>query len=181
MTDDQLSGLVRRIRRVADLSQRELAARVGVSKSAVAAVESGRSGMDARVLARAAELAGLRLALLDAEGREAAGMDADAVRDEGGRFYPAHLDTRHGDDRWWYALGQHGRDPQDPWYTFDRRRDLRDAVRRVQGTPEDHQRPQPGDSPRERAEARLDARWLAVARERRRRFLAGESRDVEDG
>jgi HTH-type transcriptional regulator/antitoxin HipB len=92
--------MLRRIRRTADLSQRELAARIGISKSAVAAAESGRSGIDARALARAAELAGLRLALVDADGRETAGMDGDAVRDQAGRLYPAHLDTRHGDEEW---------------------------------------------------------------------------------
>ena len=103
MTEPDLSGLLRRVRRAADLSQRELAARIGVSKSAVAAVESGRAGLDVRALARAAELAGLRLALLDAEGQEVAGMDPGAVRDRGGRLFPAHLDTRHGDEEWWYT------------------------------------------------------------------------------
>jgi HTH-type transcriptional regulator/antitoxin HipB len=94
--------MVRRIRRLADLSQRELSARIGISKSAVAAAESGRAGLDARVLARAAALAGLRLALVDGQGREVPGMDPDAVRDTAGRLYPAHLDTRYSDEGWWH-------------------------------------------------------------------------------
>ena len=179
VTAPEHSGMLRRIRRTADLSQRELAARIGISKSAVAAAESGRSGIDARALARAAELAGLRLALVDADGRETAGMDGDAVRDQAGRLYPAHLDTRHGDEEWWHDEHRYSR-PR-VWYTFDRDRSTRDAVRRVQGTPSDHQRPQPGDSPRARADARRAAHWRAVAEERQRRFLAGEFAHVDLG
>ncbi len=181
VTDPAHSGMLRRIRRAADLSQRELAARIGISKSAVAAAESGRAGVDVRALARAAELAGMRLVLVDAEGREVVGMDPDAVRDRGGRLFPAHLDTRYGDEEWWYACQSHGHDREQPWYTFDRARWLRDWYRARDGVPEDHQLPRPGDSPRERAEDRRDARWRAVAEERQRRFLAGEFAHVDDG
>lgn len=181
MTDPAPSAMLRRIRRAADLSQRELAARIGISKSAVAAAESGRAGLDVRVLTRAAELAGLRLVLVDAEGREVAGMDPDAVRDRGGRLFPAHLDTRYGDEEWWYTHQGHGHDREQPWYTFDRTRRVRNRVRARDGVPEDHQRPQPGDSPRARAEARRAAHWRAVAAERQRRFLAGEFTHVDQG
>lgn len=181
VTDPAHSGMLRRIRRAADLSQRELAAAIGISKSAVAAAESGRAGLDVRALARAAELAGLRLVLLDAAGREVVGMDPDAVRDRGGRLFPAHLDTRHGDEEWWYTHQHHGHDREQPWYTFDRTRWVRDRIRAREGTPEDHQLPRPGDSPRQRAEARREARWRAVAEERQRRFLAGEFTDVDPG
>ncbi|TFV60809.1 XRE family transcriptional regulator [Geodermatophilus sp. DF01-2] len=181
MTDPAHSGMLRRIRRVADLSQRELAARIGVSKSAVAAAESGRSGLDVRVLGRAAELAGLRLALVDAGGREVPGMDPEAVRDRAGRYYPAHLDTRYGDEEWWYSHQGHGHDREQPWYTFDRARWVRDWHRARDGTPDDHQLPQPGDSPKARAHARRDTHWRAVAEERQRRFLAGEFAHVDPG
>jgi HTH-type transcriptional regulator/antitoxin HipB len=181
VTDPDLSGMLRRIRRTADLSQRELAARIGISKSAVATAESGRSGVDVRALARAAGLAGLRFALLDAEGREVAGMDPDAVRDRGGRLFPAHLDTRYGDEEWWYTHQSHGHDREPPWYTFDRTRWVRDRIRARDGVPEDHQVPRPGDSPRQRARARRDAHWRAVAEERQRRFLAGEFAHVDQG
>jgi hypothetical protein len=100
------------------------------------------------VLARAAALAGLRLALLDAEGQEVPGMVDGSVRDEGGRRFPAHLDTRHGDVDWWHDDGRYSR--VQPWYTFDRVRETRDHWRVRLGTPEDHQLPRPGDSPAER-------------------------------
>src|SRR3954462_10937913 len=98
-----LPGLLRRIRRSAALSQRELAARLSVSKSAIGAAESGAGGLDARVLAQAADVAGLRLALLDRSGAEVAAMADGSVRDEGGRRFPAHLDTRYGDVDWWHG------------------------------------------------------------------------------
>ncbi|SEL61247.1 Helix-turn-helix domain-containing protein [Blastococcus sp. DSM 46786] len=91
MTEDgvpaefDLCGLLRRIRRRADLSQRELAARLGVSKATVAAVESGSRSMGTGAFAAAAELAGLRLELLDDAGQPVAGVPTGAVRylDEG--------------------------------------------------------------------------------------------------
>jgi transcriptional regulator with XRE-family HTH domain len=172
-----LCGALRRIRRIADLSQRELASAAGLSASAVAHAEAGTRDLPARALARAAEVAGLRLALLDAGGREVVGMDPDVVRDRAGRLFPAHLDTRYGDEDWWYT--PHRYDREQPWYTFDRARWIRDWHRARDGTPDDHQLPQPGDSPKARALARRDARWRAVAEERQRRFLAGEFAHVD--
>jgi HTH-type transcriptional regulator/antitoxin HipB len=175
-----LPGLVRRIRRLADLSQRELAERVDVSKSAIAAAESGRAGLDVRVLVRAAALARLRLALVDQEGVEVPGMSGETVRDMGNRHFPAHLDTRHGDEGWWHDEDSHHVRPR-PWYTFDRRRDSRDTRRERVGLPADHQIPLPGDSPEDRAAARRRDRARARAEEHRRRFLAGEFRRADDG
>ncbi|MBJ7453347.1 MAG: helix-turn-helix transcriptional regulator, partial [Blastococcus sp.] len=94
-----LAGAVRRIRRCADCSQRELAVAIGTSKSTIAGAETGAAGLDARLLAAAAHLAGLRLALLDASGEEVHGMHPDAVRDRGGRRFPAHLDTVLSEER----------------------------------------------------------------------------------
>ncbi|SFK90263.1 helix-turn-helix domain-containing protein [Geodermatophilus ruber] len=170
-TGDVPVGMLRRIRRLADLSQRELALRVGVSKSAVAAAEAGTRDLPVRVLAHAAALAGLRLALLDEQGAEVPGMDGDAVRDGAGRLFPAHLDPRYGDEGWWHDEHRYSRDR--PWYTFDRDRGRRDAVRRTRGTSEDHQLPRAGDSPAQRAAARREKRRRAASDERRRRFLAG--------
>jgi HTH-type transcriptional regulator/antitoxin HipB len=152
------------VRRLADMSQRELAAALGCSKSAVGAAESGTSGMDARLLARAAELADLRLTLVDSDGRPVDGMSDVAVRDESGRRFPAHLDTRYGDQAWWHGSERYSR--VQPWYTFDRRRDERDRFRAVGEVPADHLRPEPGDSPAERAAARRDE---ARARRKHRR------------
>ncbi|MCU1668010.1 MAG: transcriptional regulator, family [Blastococcus sp.] len=179
MSAFDLPAALRRIRRVADASQRELAARAGTSKSTIAAAESGVRGLDVCVLARAAEAAGLRLALLDAKGHEAVGMNGDAVRDMSGRRFPAHLDTRYSDERWWHGRERYSR--RQPWYTFDRHREGRDATRRRKGTPDDHQLPQHGDSPAARAAARRQRYWDEQAAERERRFAAGELARIDVG
>ncbi len=171
MSDVSLPGLLRRIRRTADLSQRELAQAGGVARSTVAAAEAGTRGLDARALARLAAVAGLRLALVDAEGREVAPMDAAAVRDGADRHFPAHLDTRHGDENWWHGPHRFDRDPVT--YTFDRDRRYRDRRRARTGTPEDHQLPRPDDSLAARARARRVAARRAREEELERRRAAG--------
>ena len=70
--EDDLSGLIRRARRRAKLSQRELAHDLGVSQSAVAKWETGRTEPSARMLTRILRMAGLHLV--------AVGDDAAAVR-----------------------------------------------------------------------------------------------------
>jgi HTH-type transcriptional regulator/antitoxin HipB len=174
-----LSGALRRIRRRADLSQRELAAAVRLSPSAVAHAEAGTRDLPVAALTRAAALAGLRLTLVDAAGDECPPMSPDTVRDGGYRRFPAHLDTRYSDEGWWH--GPHRYDRPQPWYTFDRDRRSRDASRASSGTPDDHQLPQPGDSPQERAAERRRAYWRRRAEERERRFLAGEFSGVGPG
>jgi transcriptional regulator with XRE-family HTH domain len=167
-----LPGALRRIRRRADLSQRALARSCDVAVAVVAHAEAGRRGMTVELLARAAAVAGLRLGLLDEAGHEVAGMADGAVRDRVGRRFPAHLDTRYGDVDWWHGDERYSRER--PWYTFDRNRYLRDHWRDRSGTPDDHQLPQPGDSPAERrAQRRAEAqrRW---EEEVRRRRAAGE-------
>ena len=161
-----LTALLRRIRRAADLSQRQLAQRLGLSPTTVAQVETGRRDLPATLLVRAAGLAGFRVALLDAAGDEVAGMAPDSVRDRSGRHFPAHLDTRHGDQDWWHGSERYSRDR--PWYTFDRNRDTRDRLRGGRGAPADHQAPQPGDGPEARARAREDAAWAVRAAGHRR-------------
>ncbi|MFQ1003341.1 helix-turn-helix domain-containing protein [Modestobacter sp. SSW1-42] len=158
----QLSAWVRRIRRAADLSQRELADALSVSSGAVARAETGDRDLPATVLMRAARLAGLRLALLDDAGDEVGGMAGNAVRDMAGRRFPAHLDTRYGDEGWWHDEVRYSR-PR-PWYTFDRDRRARDHRRTRRGEPSDHQVPQPGDAPQARARARRQAAWAEQRR-----------------
>ena len=148
MGDFDLSGSLRRIRRIADLSQRELASAAGLSFSAVAHAEAGSRDLPAGALARAAAAAGFRLVLLDEAQTEVRAMTAEAVRDLGGRRFPAHLDTSYSDERWWRY--EHRYDRPRPWFTFDRNRRARDAYRHASGTPEDHHEPRPGDSPVER-------------------------------
>ena len=75
--------------------------------------------------------------------------------------------------------GPHRYDREQPWYTFDRDRRTRDSYRRRDGIPDDHQLPQVGDSPADRAAARRNEYWRARAEERERRFLAGEFRDID--
>jgi transcriptional regulator with XRE-family HTH domain len=163
-----VGALLRRIRRTADLSQRQLADGLGVARSSVARAETGERDLPASVLARAAELAGLRLALVDGSGAEVAGMDPEAVRDAGGRHFPAHLDPRHGDIWWWHGSERYSRER--PRYTFDRDRTERDERRAVDGIPVDHQPPRPGDSLEERARVRREAALARQAAEHRRRF-----------
>ena len=149
--DELLAGLLRRVRRLADMSQRELAQAAGVSATAVGRAEAG-GGLRVGQLVRIAALAGLRLALLDPSGTEVTPMRADAVRDAAGRSFPAHLDTRHGDDDWWG--GEHRPRLRPPRHTFDRDRALRDGRRRASAVPDDHHVPQAGDSLADRAAAR---------------------------
>jgi transcriptional regulator with XRE-family HTH domain len=173
-----LPGAVRRIRRIADMSQRELARAAGMSAAAIGHVEAGTRGLTVAALDRIAVLAGLRIALLDGSGDEATAMAAGAVRDRAGRRFPAHLDTRYGDQDWWH--GEHRYAREQPWYTFDRVRYTRDHWRDRTGTPEDHQAPRPGDSPAERRAARQQAARLRREEERRRRRESGAARPIDD-
>jgi hypothetical protein len=130
------------------------------------------------LLSRAAAVAGLRLVLLAADGTEAVPMADAAVRDAVGRRYPAHLDTRHGDEDWWHGGERYSR--RQPWYTFDRDRWVRDEWRRRRGTPEDHQIPQPGDDPRTRKAARRAEAQRRLREDWERRVAAGEVDRVPD-
>lgn len=168
-----VAGALRRIRRRADLSQRDLAEASGISQSSLSKAEAGRRGLPADLLARCAALAGLRLALLDESGTEVPTMAADAVRDRAGRRFPAHLDTRYGDEDWWHGQERYSR--EQPWYTFDRLRYTRDHWRARTGTPEDHRLPQPGDSPADRRAARASAARRLREEDVERRLLAGGS------
>lgn len=98
-------------------------------------------------------------------------MDPDGVRDLGYRRFPAHLDTRYSDAEWYQPLRY---DRPETWYTFNRDREVRDRWRSSEGTPEDHQLPQPGDSPEERRAARGRAVRQKRQEELQRRRDAGE-------
>ncbi|MBA2307799.1 MAG: helix-turn-helix transcriptional regulator [Pseudonocardiales bacterium] len=123
-------GTVRRVRRIADLSQRELAAKASVSHSTVARIEAGTVLPSLAMLDRLLAVAGLELAIVDHEYRLVLPMlDRDDIRDGAERRYPSHLDTvldpRPGE--WWgdrYGLAR-------PPETFRRSRAKRDAQRRL--------------------------------------------------
>ena len=82
-----------RVRRIADLSQRELADEVRVGQATIARWESGGLSITVAMLDRILRLAGLRLAVVDQHGRPVQPLDPDAVRDNAGRRFPAHLDV----------------------------------------------------------------------------------------
>ncbi|MGY1839841.1 MULTISPECIES: helix-turn-helix domain-containing protein [unclassified Modestobacter] len=172
MDDDQpAAGLLRRLRREADLSQRELAEATGLTQARIARVETGRSDLGVGELVRIAALAGARVALLHADGSELPPMTGDAATDRAGRRFPAHLDLRHGDERWWADEVRYTR--RRPEFTFDLDRSVRDRGRATRGTAPDHPVPYAGDSLAERAAERRRAAARAAATERERRLAEG--------
>ena len=98
--DGGMPGLVRRVRRILDVSQRGLAAILEVSQSVVARWETGRTSPRASVVQRLLRLARIRIELRDEEtGTEVEPMRADGARNRGGSRYPAHVDLRV--TGWW--------------------------------------------------------------------------------
>ena len=146
--DGHVPGLVRRVRRILDVSQRGLAALLDVSQSAVARWETGRTSPRADVLHGLLRLAGLGVSVHDAEtGEEVPPMRDDGARDHAGRRYPAHTDLRvvgwwqprssvsTTDFLWWRKRSRARRDPNVRYCTDSRRRSLE---RLMWGTPDDH-------------------------------------------
>jgi transcriptional regulator with XRE-family HTH domain len=126
---DMVPGLIRKVRRLADLSQRELATAAGVSRSTVGRVESGTLTPSLETLLRLLGVAGLRLVVTDEDGRVIQPMRVwDDRRDGAERAFPAHLDLildpRGGE--WWADVYGLARPPE----TFHRNRRYRDARRR---------------------------------------------------
>jgi transcriptional regulator with XRE-family HTH domain len=98
--DGGIPGLVRRVRRILDVSQRGLAALIEVSQSVVARWETGRTSPRASVLHQLLRLAGLTPSYHDDEtGEEVAPMRDDGARKHGGSRFPAHTDLRV--TGWW--------------------------------------------------------------------------------
>jgi HTH-type transcriptional regulator/antitoxin HipB len=87
-----VAGHVARVRRIADLSQRELAQQVGVAQATVARWEAG-GAMPVNALTRVLRLVGLQLQVVDEQGDVVPPFGADTVRDNAGRRFPAHLDV----------------------------------------------------------------------------------------
>jgi len=109
--DAEISGLIRRVRRLVKVSQRELAQVLGVSQSAVAKWETGRTCPSARMLVRILEVAELGLAAVGASGERVEPMKRVAARDAGGRRYPAHAFVWA--EGWWAPEGAE----TTAWYT----------------------------------------------------------------
>jgi transcriptional regulator with XRE-family HTH domain len=89
-----ISGLLRRARRIAGISQQVLARRAGVSQSTVAKAESGAMVPTLPVFERLLAVAGLRLVVVDDEGHVITPMrDIPDTRNGGDVRYPSHLDV----------------------------------------------------------------------------------------
>lgn len=131
---------VLRARRLADLSQRELADHVGISCSTVSRLESGFITPTLHLYERILAVAGLRLAVLDAEGHEVAPVPADTVRDNQGRRFPAHLDVAPPDEvpyaRW--AFPRYDRPEPQGWYHLRDTRDEQAGDSSAATRPTDH-------------------------------------------
>ncbi|WP_207474580.1 helix-turn-helix transcriptional regulator [Tessaracoccus sp. SD287] len=96
-------GIILRCRRTADLSQRELAALLGVSPSTVARWETGERMPNADTLAAIADLAGYRMGLIDHRGEPVTPAPRETLRDRRGRRIPPHLDVVLQEDTVWQA------------------------------------------------------------------------------
>jgi len=127
----RLADYVTALRRRADLSQRDLAARAGVPASTIARLESGVT-TDPRLstVAKLAAAAGHRLVIADGDDElltpepELRGN----CRDVRGRRLPAHLDVAPAMEDWlrpWWV-------PKRGEFTFIRNRRRRDEVRAEQ-------------------------------------------------
>jgi transcriptional regulator with XRE-family HTH domain len=88
-----VAGLFRRARRIADMSQRELALAAGTSASTVGRIEAGSLTPSVELIHRILRVASLWLTAVDDKGRVVQPMDEwDDTRDGAQRRYPSHLD-----------------------------------------------------------------------------------------
>ncbi|WP_253865993.1 GNAT family N-acetyltransferase [Micromonospora sp. WMMA2032] len=158
-----LGATLRALRRAADLSQRELAARSGVPQATLARIESGRStGPNFRTVERLVAAAAGRITIAgrpagpgDATGAATGAATAAGVltavpqqglRDAAGRHCPAHLDAREVREpkdwpgAWWAhwsSLGSGYRTPL-PAVTYRIDRDRRDRDRHREWVRREH-------------------------------------------
>lgn len=159
-------GIVMRVRRICDLSQRELGVALGLDQSQVARIESSRRRVDLLLLGKILALAELRIAVLDRDGVEVIPVPKDVLRDNADRRMPAHLDVREPSDAPMSALlkPHSGRASPRGWY---HRRAIRDRRRSAAGSHALMDQPTVSgvaERERERNGERLQhARHLAVA------------------
>jgi len=89
-----LGGLIRRVRRTADMSQRELAKYAKVSPSSIGSFETGATTPSLPVLQRVLNAANYQLVVIDADGHLITPLVVwEDITDGAGRRFPAHLDT----------------------------------------------------------------------------------------
>lgn len=126
----RLSEILRRVRRTADMSQRELAKYARVGKSTVAAIEAATISPAIGTLQRLLNAANYQLVVVDATGWLVLPLQVwQGITDGAGNRYPAHLDVvldpEYG--QWWadvYGLTS-------PPETYHRNRADRDYRRRL--------------------------------------------------
>jgi transcriptional regulator with XRE-family HTH domain len=132
-----IPGIVRRIRRMADLSQRELAGATGLSQATIAGIETGQLVPSLLALTRILGAADCELAVLDEQGERVQPYDGDGLRDRGRRRYPAHLDVYpvgpNGQGWWGQNTVQDYVRPM-PTHTFGRRGGITGRPRRGKTT-----------------------------------------------
>jgi transcriptional regulator with XRE-family HTH domain len=97
---DSLALALRRARRHARLSQRALAARAGVSASAVARIETGTADPGIRTVVRLLTAAGVHLRVTGLEPTTFVFGIIERKRDAAGRHPPAHRLSEAGSG-WW--------------------------------------------------------------------------------
>jgi HTH-type transcriptional regulator/antitoxin HipB len=169
--DGGLVGLIRRIRRILDVSQRGLAELLGVSQSAVARWETERTSPRVSVLQQMLRLAGIAVTLHDEEsGERVEPMRADGARTRNRSRFPAHVDLRV--TGWWVPRAFRRMTSIDYFTSVDRSRRLgipsiryrtsrhvKRIERMLHGTPVDHP---------SRRQLKAEAVHLDEAREARR-------------
>jgi len=126
------SGYVRRARRLADLSQRELADRIDITQPRVSAFESG-ADITVPMFARILATAGLRLAVVDSRGQGVEPMPDDVFHDRAGRRRPAHLDVHARPEHPTMKMLFRAADPVPPGGAWHHLREERDRLRRENG------------------------------------------------
>lgn len=152
-------GLIRRVRRVCDLSQRELAQRLSVSQPTVARWETGEVEPSLSMFRTLLGLADFELQVRDADQKDVAPMRQDAVRDQAGRRLPAHLDVAMFFPEW--AAPAHTHHRQRFWCTPGRwDHDYHRRRARKGEAPPDHPYPSEVDA------FIADARWMRGMRRR---------------
>ena len=143
-------GMVRRFRRILDVSQRGLAELLGVSQSVVARWETGRTSPRMSVVERLLGMAGVGMRFHDEGTGEPVGpMRDDGARSHAGSRFPAHTDLT-ATSWWvprrlrsmssieafeWQARSRRGGDPAIRYQVSPFRKEMQ---RWLRGTPDDH-------------------------------------------
>jgi transcriptional regulator with XRE-family HTH domain len=125
--------MIRSARRLARMSQREVADRAGVAPSTIGRIESAETRWPStEVMDKLLVATGHYLAAVDRAGRPIGQHPHEAEMDRGGRYYPAHLDLHEVGDPFdpdppvfwwgWYRIAWWPHEPAVPRWTYVRLR-----------------------------------------------------------